>query len=248
MTSQYDEIAEEFQNLADMDARMIVNQTFMEVLGAVQGKEILDLACGEGFVSRILKQMGAARVLGVDNSEQMIALGRKQEEAEPIGVEYQLGDAGALGKVGDFDLVTASFLLMYAPTPEALLGMCQTAFDNLRPGGRFVTINYNVELGRDCYLGKEKYGAAYQLPDGSLEEGAKIVASLSSGGHQVSFDMYYFKRETQDELLRSAGFRDIAWHTPKPFPDIEDRYDPGFWDDFHAKPALRILECSKPAG
>lgn len=38
----------------------------------VQGKRVLDIACGEGYGSRLLKEWGAAEVIGVDISEEAI--------------------------------------------------------------------------------------------------------------------------------------------------------------------------------
>jgi toxoflavin synthase len=47
---------------------------------------VLDLACGEGFYTRLLRQTGAGRVVGVDLSAGMIALAR-QEEARGLWAE-----------------------------------------------------------------------------------------------------------------------------------------------------------------
>jgi ubiquinone/menaquinone biosynthesis C-methylase UbiE len=40
---------------------------------------VLDLACGEGFYTRRIKQRDAARVVGVDVSQPMIELARAEE-------------------------------------------------------------------------------------------------------------------------------------------------------------------------
>ena len=50
----------------------------MELAGDVRDQRILDLACGEGFYTRRLKAAGAARVLGIDVSAEMIALWPKR--------------------------------------------------------------------------------------------------------------------------------------------------------------------------
>ena len=53
--------------------------------GLVEGQVILDLACGTGFYSRLLKQLGAGRVIGVDISEAMIAEARLRGGSERHG-------------------------------------------------------------------------------------------------------------------------------------------------------------------
>jgi ubiquinone/menaquinone biosynthesis C-methylase UbiE len=72
----------------------------------------MDLACGDGFYTRRLKQRGAAEVIGVDISP--IRLAKQSEHAEPLGISYQLGDAVSLPRLGSFDLVTAIYPLTYA--------------------------------------------------------------------------------------------------------------------------------------
>ena len=51
----------------------------MELIGDPTGKDVLDVACGEGFYSRLIRQRGAAKVVGVDLSAGMVELARKQE-------------------------------------------------------------------------------------------------------------------------------------------------------------------------
>jgi SAM-dependent methyltransferase len=51
----------------------------------LDGQHALDLACGFGLYTRLLKQHGAAQVLGVDISSEMIRLAQQQEQAAPLG-------------------------------------------------------------------------------------------------------------------------------------------------------------------
>ena len=74
------------------------------MVGALHGKRVMDLACGFGFYTRLLRQHGAATVLGVDISPEMIRLAHQQEQAEPLGIAYQVGDAVSLPQLGPFDL------------------------------------------------------------------------------------------------------------------------------------------------
>ena len=42
--------------------------TFFHMVGALDGQCVMDLACGFGFYTRLLKQRGAAQVVGVNVS------------------------------------------------------------------------------------------------------------------------------------------------------------------------------------
>src|SRR5688572_3218573 len=104
MEAEYDRIAERYRDAKLQPWRLHVEVfTFLQVVGDLHGKAVLDLACGEGFYSRILKRRGADRVLGVDLSGRMIELARAAEVREPLGVEYCVGDARDIDATGTFD-------------------------------------------------------------------------------------------------------------------------------------------------
>src|SRR5690242_7291488 len=46
--------------------------TLMALVGDPTDKAVIDIACGEGFYSRMIRERGAAKVTGVDLSEKMI--------------------------------------------------------------------------------------------------------------------------------------------------------------------------------
>ena len=77
MTTDYDPIAEQYKRSKLTPWRTHIECfTLLDTLGDVRGKSVLDVACGEGFYTRILQHLGAARTVGVDLSEGMIELAR----------------------------------------------------------------------------------------------------------------------------------------------------------------------------
>jgi 2-polyprenyl-3-methyl-5-hydroxy-6-metoxy-1,4-benzoquinol methylase len=75
MTTDYDPIAEQYKRSKQQPWRTYIEAfTLMEIIGDPQGKSVLDIACGEGFYSRLLRQYGARKVVGIDLSARMIAL------------------------------------------------------------------------------------------------------------------------------------------------------------------------------
>lgn len=110
----------------------------LEVCGDVAGLEVLDLGCGNGYLSRELASRGA-RVVGIDLSPEMIRLAEEREAASPLGIRYELMDALVVGErfeAGQFDLVTACMSLQDMPD---IPGVIAAANRVLRAGGRFVT-------------------------------------------------------------------------------------------------------------
>lgn len=120
-------------SLSDYTARPHV----MALCEPLAGKQVLDLGCGEGYCSRMLRQRGAD-VVGLDVSERMIELARESERAQPLGIRYDTADAvtADLG-TACLDLVVAVFLFNYLSTEQ----MGQTMANvhrMLKPGGEFV--------------------------------------------------------------------------------------------------------------
>ncbi|MFW9982299.1 MAG: class I SAM-dependent methyltransferase, partial [Candidatus Thorarchaeota archaeon] len=72
MPASWDEVAEDYDRTVgetgDSYHRTCVNPVIFEILGNVNGLSILDVACGQGYLSRILARNGA-KVVGVDISE-----------------------------------------------------------------------------------------------------------------------------------------------------------------------------------
>ena len=101
------------------------------------GKLVLDLGCGEGYCSRMLRQRGA-RVVGLDVSERMIELARQAERANPLGIRYDTADA-VTADLGDasVDLVVAVFLFNYLGV-EQMRKTMRNVHRMLKPGGHFV--------------------------------------------------------------------------------------------------------------
>lgn len=247
MAQIYDSIAEQYKKFYSLPfARHIVMYTYLNLIGDVTGKSILDLACGEGIYTRLLKQNGAARLVGVDISSETINLARLEEKKAPLEIEYIIADATELGFIDSFDLVVASFLLNYASTKHQLLKMCQTISANLKPGGQFISLNNNLDLLPEFYHKCEKYGLAKSCP-GALQEGTPLTLTLTVGddGEKVSFDNYYLSKATYEWALRSVGFKDIQWHNLTVSPEGVQKFSQEFWQDALDYPYIVGITCKK---
>ena len=196
----YDTIAEEYQQSKELPYRLHTETyTYFDILGDLTGKSILDLGCGEGFYPRKFRQKGSGRVVGVDISTKMIELANKQEAKEPLGIEYIVCDVLKMGKIGSFDLVVTSYILNYAQSKEELLKMCQNIYSNLKPGGRFVSVNDNSEQPPESYLTSEKYGFVKIISE-PLQEGTPITYTFTipGEGKTFCFDNYYLSKATYE--------------------------------------------------
>src|SRR5262245_27340324 len=159
MDAEYDPIAEQYKRARPQPWRTHIERyTLLRLAGDVAGKSVIDLACGEGHYTRILRQQGASRVVGVDLSRAMLGLAEAEEKRQPRGLEYCVGDARTLKVNEEFDLAFAAYLLNYARTAEELTQMCRGVARALRPGGRFVTVNSNPAEPTVAFPAARAYG------------------------------------------------------------------------------------------
>src|ERR1700733_7573694 len=102
--------------------------SLVEALQPKVGERILDLGCGDGFLTQRLAESGATMV-GIDSSPQMIAA------AQERGVDARYASGEALPFEGEFDAVFSNAALHWMNDHDAVL---RGVYRALKPGGRFV--------------------------------------------------------------------------------------------------------------
>lgn len=245
MITDYDPIAEQYRRSKQQPWRSYIEScSLLELIGDPTGLQVLDLACGEGFYSRLLRQRGAARLLGVDLSAGMIELARQQEAVHRLGVEYHTGDARAVPCQAEFDLVVAAYLLNYARDPAELQEMYAAIARYLKPGGRFVTVNTNPALDFSTAPSYRRYGFDTALV-GAAREGAPLTWTFHLAEGSFSLENYCLDTGVHEAAMRAAGLRDIRWHAPRVSPEGIAAMPPGEWDVFLASPPVTLLECRR---
>jgi ubiquinone/menaquinone biosynthesis C-methylase UbiE len=245
MPTQYNDIAEQYKRSKQVPWRYHIEQhSLFELLGDVSGRSVLDLACGEGQYTRLLKRLGASRVVGVDLSSKMIELADKTEREDPLGVAYIVGDAQSIKVPGSFDLVVAAYLLNYARSPEEMLAMCGTISGSLKPGGRFLTVNNNPAQHVSQFDATRKYGFVKSTRD-EIANGTPIRYTFFNDGETFHIENYHLDRTTHEWALREAGLSEIHWHSMQLSPAEASGPDPDYWNDFFRDPPVILLAASK---
>lgn len=149
------------------------------MLPAMRGLRVVDLGCGFGWFARWAREAGAASVLGLDVSENMLRRARKTTP-DPA-VAYARRDLEKLDlDEGAFDVAYSSLALHYI---ENLRGLFGQVHRGLVPGGRFV---FSVE--HPIYTAPDKPGWTRD-PDNRLswpvnrypDEGARSTDWLAKG-------------------------------------------------------------------
>jgi ubiquinone/menaquinone biosynthesis C-methylase UbiE len=240
-TNQYDVLAQITEATAASPIRRFYEEhTFFRALGDITGKTILDVACGTGLYSRRFKQRGAARVVGLDNSEGMIAYARHLESSAPLGIEYVVQDAADAHTLGSFDIVTATYLLHYAPSSQVLASMCQNLRASLAPGALLVSLSMSPDIELETRSYYHKYG--FELRSTGRDGDEVTLTSVIPG---LSFELkaYHWSRAAYESALRGAGLRDITWHEPEIAPEGIAALGAEFWSDYLRRPHAAVISA-----
>lgn len=100
--------------------------------------EVLDVACGAGFLSNALALSGH-RVVGLDASSDSLRVAREHDGT--ASVRYEVGDAYRLPYAdASFDAVCCMDFLEHVERPQAVIRECARV---LRPSGRFFFYTFN---------------------------------------------------------------------------------------------------------
>lgn len=102
----------------------------VEIAGGRE-KHVLDLCCGQGFLTKLLVENGGT-IIGLDFSAAMLEVAKKSVS----NAEFHCGDAAKMPfENNSFDSVACNFGLMHLPDRQAALSEVTRV---LKPGGKFV--------------------------------------------------------------------------------------------------------------
>lgn len=119
-------------------------RALVELIDPRPGMRILDVATGTGMVAFALAGRGAA-VVGLDQSEAMLAAARARLERTPaLGprLTFSVGEAESLPfSDGEFDALSFTYLLRYVDDRPATM---RELVRVVRPGGRIGMVEFGV--------------------------------------------------------------------------------------------------------
>jgi demethylmenaquinone methyltransferase/2-methoxy-6-polyprenyl-1,4-benzoquinol methylase len=167
------------------------------------GDAVLDVATGTGLVARELVRRKGCRVVGLDQSADMLAVAR---ERVPAGVELVEGDADRLPfEDASFDGLTFTYLLRYVDDPAATMRELARV---VRPGGSIAMLEFAVpRLARpawELYVRVGLPGLGRLISPGWEEVGRFLGPSIR--GFWASYPLGRLL-----EFWRAAGIEDVRY-------------------------------------
>lgn len=231
------------QAFSDNPYRLLEWTVFMEELGSVADKRVLDLACGDGRLTRILAHGRARNVLGLDVSAEMLERATQQnasgqQESFPDVISYDRMSAAdeAFTWKPPADLITAMYLFHYASSTDELNRMGRFIGRNLLPGGRFVT--YTINPDYDFTDAPEDMEDRIGFRYGVVEPPAYTLQIKD-----FEVPIWQWSRQEHEKALEGAGLSNIKWHSlafPKEHQDLNRD-----WQWYLDNPSCIVLSAEK---
>ena len=126
----------------------LVRQSLIDAI-RVKPRRILDLGCGTGSTTLMLKQaFPQAEVIGLDLSQYMLVRAEHKAKTAGLNIQWRHGDAEQTGlSDAAFDLVTASLLFHETP-PTVSQSILRESFRLLTVGGEVLILDGNQKTLR----------------------------------------------------------------------------------------------------
>ncbi len=171
------------------------------------GDVVLDCACGTGDLTEAFARAGAARVVGLDFTQEMLDVaGRRHAKLAPglrERIHYVNADAQALPfEDGTFDVVSIAFGIRNVTSPAKAVGEFRRV---LRPGGRVVIL----EFAEPSLAPVRWFNGLYCKR--IMPRTATMISGDTSGAYKylpASVETF-LARPQMEQMLREAGFAEV---------------------------------------
>lgn len=210
----------------------------LSMMPNLKGKRVLDLGCGFGEHCKLFIDSGAEKVVGLDISQKMLEVARR-ENSDPK-IEYVHMPMEDIAQISEsFDVVVSSLALHYV---EDFAGVVKNIYALLNTDGVFIFSQEHPMV--TCHSGGSRWTRD--------ESGEKIHVNLSNYGIEGEREatwfvdhvkVYHRTFSTIVNTLLDAGFSIENMVEPLPTLELLERY-PDYKDLLH-KPDFLLLKVKK---
>jgi 2-polyprenyl-3-methyl-5-hydroxy-6-metoxy-1,4-benzoquinol methylase len=183
----------------DVTRDKLNNPAAFDLIGDVTRLTVLDVACGEGYNTRILARKGA-EVTGVDFSSRLIKSAILEEKKEALGIQYFISDIASLDGFSNdhYDLVSCFMALHDIENYREAVSEISRV---LKPRGHFI-----FSIPHPCFEKISVNGARIEASNRYFEE-TKYALNWDMERLSMPFRTISFHRTLTDyfNALNSAG-------------------------------------------
>jgi ubiquinone/menaquinone biosynthesis C-methylase UbiE len=209
------------------------NPQIFKLLGKIKGKRVLDLACGQGYFSELLKKRGG-KIVGVDYSRKFIEIAKKRKSE----VEFRVGSSSNMSflKKNSFDYIVCNFGLHDIKDLKGTIKECSRV---IKKGGKFVWVIPHPAF----YLNKKvkRNGGYFKEIHGYKKLNTKTINWFEAPFTQYHRPIEYYFNELFKGGFLISGFKEITTRH-RDGKVIKDKAVLKYKSEF---PSFLVCECVK---
>lgn len=183
--------------------REVVLPGVLRLLAAQPGQKVLDVACGQGVLCRLLAEK-SVEVTGIDAGRDLIDAAKKRG---PASIHYHVGDAKELGFLPEGHFTAAACVLAIQnihPIGPVFAGVARA----LQPGGKLVLAMMHPHFRgpKESHWGwDEKQGVQYRRVDRYLMPRKTPIVTHPGQSHDQYTWSFHKPLEAYVKALRNVG-------------------------------------------
>lgn len=185
--SNFSEISQKYES--DSVVQKSASDILFDLLDIQAKDDVLDLGCGTGHISQLIKEKTKGRVVGVDASMGMIEKAREKFSDQDIS--FRVCSAEQLDYQNEFDVIFCNSAFQWFVNPAKALKACHNS----------LKINGRMAIQAPA---KDNYCPNF------LQAIKEVKNDKSTNGTFACFDPPWFFRNTAEEyaeLFTTAGFK-----------------------------------------
>ncbi len=142
--TNFTEIAVKYEN--DSVVQKSASEILFDLLNIQPNDNVLDLGCGTGHISKLIKEKTEGKVVAVDPSKGMIE--KAQEKFSTQGISFRVCSAEQLDYRNEFDIIFCNSSLQWFVNPTEAIKRC---YNSLRIKGKMaITIDITKIINACC--------------------------------------------------------------------------------------------------
>ena len=165
------------------------SETLFDLLNIQANDDVLDLGCGTGHISKLIREKTKGKVVAIDSSDGMI--GKAQERFSNQGISFYVCSAEQLDYQNEFDIIFCNSAFQWFVNPAKVIKQC---YNSLRINGKMAI----------------QSPAKYEYCPNFLKAVNKVKNNKNTQKIFSCFNSPWFFRDTAEEyteLFENAGFK-----------------------------------------
>eukprot|EP01084_Bolivina_argentea_P101050 181239_1 len=189
-----------------------------------QDLEVIDIACGDGNVSRFIIDNQSylnkrnINVIGIDISSYQInlAISKSQLNKYVQHIQYENISAQHVNYVKKFDVAVIFFCFNYSQNKEELKKMMMKSYECLKDDGIIIgttcAMNESPNVLSEYYdVHKNEAKLIFQWSE-TIKDGDKFSVIYCAQKEMIHLDQYFYYHQTYEKIAKQIGFKNaIKW-------------------------------------